>query len=146
MAAARQGLPVRLDRAPQRGAAFALTRASRRDRTRSIGSRSRARGLTLIFEHPPLSLRCEFLPEWNSIATFWPSIKPASFRPWRNLSARSSDQSGDLLSRNPITGIAGGCARAASGHAAAAPSSDMNERRFIIRSPRLRARAGYLAR
>jgi phosphohistidine phosphatase SixA len=44
MAAARQGLPVRLDRAPQRGAAFALTRASRRARTRSIGSRSRARG------------------------------------------------------------------------------------------------------
>src|SRR5262245_40857901 len=44
MAAARQGLPVRLDRAPQRGAAFALTRASRRARTRSIGSRSRATG------------------------------------------------------------------------------------------------------
>jgi hypothetical protein len=42
MAAARQGLPVRLDRAPQRGAAFAITRASRRARTRSIGSRSRA--------------------------------------------------------------------------------------------------------
>src|SRR5262245_11452878 len=53
MAAARQGLPVRLDRAPQRGAAFALTRASRRARTRSIGSRSRARGLSLIFENPP---------------------------------------------------------------------------------------------
>jgi hypothetical protein len=30
MAAARQGLPVRLDRAPQREAAFAITRASRR--------------------------------------------------------------------------------------------------------------------
>src|SRR5215475_9576598 len=44
MAAARQGLPVRLDRAPRRGAAFALTRASRRARTRSIGSRSRATG------------------------------------------------------------------------------------------------------
>jgi hypothetical protein len=43
--AARQGLPVRLDRAPQRGAAFAITRASRRARPRSIGSRSRARGL-----------------------------------------------------------------------------------------------------
>jgi putative ABC transport system substrate-binding protein len=42
MAAARPGLPVRLDRAPQRGAAFAITRASRRARTRSIGSRSRA--------------------------------------------------------------------------------------------------------
>src|SRR5215472_11331191 len=47
MAAALQGLPVRLDRAPQRGAAFALTRASRRARTRSIGSRSRARGFAL---------------------------------------------------------------------------------------------------
>src|SRR5215813_13162008 len=51
MAAPRQGLPVRLDRAPQRGAVFALTRASRRARTRSIGSRSRARGLSLIFDH-----------------------------------------------------------------------------------------------
>src|SRR6266516_2442779 len=53
MAAARQGLPVRLDRAPQRGAAFAITRASRRARTRSIGSRSRAKGSSLIFDHPP---------------------------------------------------------------------------------------------
>jgi hypothetical protein len=53
MAAARQGLPVRLDRAPQRGAAFAVTSASRRARMRSIGSRSRARGSSLIFDHPP---------------------------------------------------------------------------------------------
>src|SRR5213078_2326867 len=53
MAAARQGLPVRLDRAPQRGAAFALTRASRRARARSIGSGSRTRASSLIFEHPP---------------------------------------------------------------------------------------------
>src|SRR5262249_2600201 len=53
MATARHGLPVRLDRAPQRGAAFAITRASRRARTRSIGSRSRARGSSLIFDHPP---------------------------------------------------------------------------------------------
>src|SRR5215468_10396424 len=38
---------------------------------------------------------------------------------------------------------AGSCARAASGHAAAAPpSSVMNSRRFI-RSPRRRARAAY---
>src|SRR5262250_2441332 len=51
MAAPRQGLPVRLDRAPQRGAAFAITRASRRAPTRSIGSR--ARGSSLIFDHPP---------------------------------------------------------------------------------------------
>src|SRR5438309_2697817 len=53
MAAPRQGLPVRLDRAPQRGAAFALTRASRRARMRSIGSRSRASGSSLIFDRPP---------------------------------------------------------------------------------------------
>src|SRR5438132_1740636 len=41
MAAPRQGLPVRLERAPHRGAAFALNNASKRARTRSIGSRSR---------------------------------------------------------------------------------------------------------
>src|SRR5262249_6482554 len=41
MAAPRQGLPVRLERAPHRGAAFALSNASERARTRSIGSRSR---------------------------------------------------------------------------------------------------------
>ena len=33
--------------------------------------------------------------------------------------------------RKPITGIAGCCARAASGHAAAPPSSVMNSRRFM---------------
>jgi hypothetical protein len=31
--------------------------------------------------------------------------------------------SGDLVSRNPITGVAGCCARATSGHVAAAPPS-----------------------
>ena len=37
-----------------------------------------------------------------------------------------------VLLRNPITGIAGCCARAASGHAAAAPpSSAMNSRRLM---------------
>jgi hypothetical protein len=41
LAAPRQGLPVRLERAPHRGAAFALSNASKRARTRSIGSRSR---------------------------------------------------------------------------------------------------------
>src|SRR5262245_30680575 len=51
MAAARQGFPVRLDRAPQRGAAFALASASRRAWTRSIGSRST--GSSLIFDRPP---------------------------------------------------------------------------------------------
>jgi hypothetical protein len=38
--------------------------------------------------------------------------------------------SGDVGPSTPITGIGGCCARAASGHAAAAPpSSDMNSRR-----------------
>src|SRR5215510_12680639 len=53
MAAPWQGLPVRLERAPHRGAAFALSNASKRARTRSIGSRSRATGSSLIFDHPP---------------------------------------------------------------------------------------------
>src|SRR6476619_108376 len=57
MAAPWQGLPVRLDRAPQRGAAFALTSASRRARRRSIASRSRTRGSSLIFDHPPAAAR-----------------------------------------------------------------------------------------
>jgi hypothetical protein len=40
---------------------------------------------------------------------------------------------GDLASSSPITGIAGCCALAASGHAAAVPpSSVMNSRRFIV--------------
>jgi hypothetical protein len=47
-----------------------------------------------------------------------------------------------VLLRKPTTGIAGCCARAASGHAVAPPSSVMNSRRFIfalIQSPRRRA-------
>src|SRR5262249_10075862 len=65
MAAPRQGLPVRLERAPHRGAAFALSNASKRARTRSI--RSRSRGSLFIvsriqgvhcsfFDPPPPSL------------------------------------------------------------------------------------------
>jgi hypothetical protein len=40
--------------------------------------------------------------------------------------------SGDAPCRNPITGIVGCCARAASGHAAALPSSVMNWRRLTL--------------
>ena len=57
-----------------------------------------------------------------------------------------TDSSSDRPLKNPITGIAGCCARAASGQAAAAPpSSVMNSRRFI-RSPRRRGRAASAAR
>src|SRR5215468_4009066 len=40
---------------------------------------------------------------------------------------------GDRVDMKPITGIAGCCARAASGHAVAPPSSDMKVRRLIGR-------------
>src|SRR5262249_22838572 len=45
--------------------------------------------------------------------------------------------SSDVLLRNPTTGIVPCCAPAASGHAAATPTSVMNSRRFT-RSPRRR--------
>src|SRR6516164_4345000 len=40
--------------------------------------------------------------------------------------------SSDVLFRNPTTGIAACCARAASGHTAAPPTSVMNARRLIV--------------
>src|SRR5262245_2519637 len=47
--------------------------------------------------------------------------------------------SSDVLLRNPITGVAGCCARAANGHAAALPSNVMNSRRLMRALVRLRA-------
>jgi hypothetical protein len=41
----------------------------------------------------------------------WPSTYPASFSPWRNARRRIVYASGDALLRNPITFIAGCCAR-----------------------------------
>src|SRR5262249_46008151 len=67
MAAPWQGLPVRLERAPHRGAAFALSNASKRARPRPIGSRSR--GSLFIFRSSPavappgLSLPTRFFPK-----------------------------------------------------------------------------------
>src|SRR5262249_41990857 len=61
----------------------------------------------------------------------WESYKKTGLRA-DNVCCPSIYPSGVWLSRNPITGIAACCARAASGHAAAAPpSSDMNARRFM---------------
>ena len=51
-----------------------------------------------------------------------------------------------LALRKPITGIAGCCARAASGQAAAAPPSSVMNSRRLIRSPRRRGRAASAAR
>src|SRR6266545_6265288 len=51
---------------------------------------------------------------------------------------RSENTSGDVGPRNPITGIVGCCARAASGHVAAVPpSSVMNSRRLIWSNDRI---------
>src|SRR5262245_12911373 len=58
--------------------------------------------------------------------------------------ARARSASAELL-RNPITGIAGCCARAASGHAAAVPPSSVMNVRRLIRSPRRRGRAATAA-
>jgi hypothetical protein len=60
-----------------------------------------------------------------------PRHSQVSFMPWWNAVTRSNAGS-DASRRNPITGMAGCCARAASGQAAAAPPrSVMNSRRFI---------------
>jgi integrase len=65
-------------------------------------------------------------------------------RDWyRNADTRIARLSGDVGSRNPTTGTAPCCARAASGHAAAPPTSIMKSRRRITRSPRRRARAAW---
>src|SRR5262245_49848603 len=70
-----------------------------------------------------------FSAERYSISTFWPSMKPASLRPWPNAAVRCVASASEVLRTNPITGIADCCARAASGQAAAPPSSVMNWRR-----------------
>src|SRR5262245_20735573 len=74
-----------------------------------------------------------------------PSDITLPHRPRWNARSRSPKVSNEALLRNPITGIAGCCARAASGHAAAPPSSVMNSRRLITRSPRRRGRAASAA-
>ena len=63
--------------------------------------------------------------------------------PWRKAVTRCGTSESDVLRKKPTNATAGCCARAASGHAAAAPpSSVMNSRRFI-RSPRRRGRAAW---
>src|SRR5262245_17227580 len=53
-----------------------------------------------------------------SIATFWPSINAASFKPRWNAATVCPESRADLLLRNPMTGTTD-CARAASGRSAA---------------------------
>src|SRR2546422_4154247 len=52
----------------------------------------------------------------------------------------------DALLRNPITGVAGCCARAASGHAATAPPRGAMNARRLTRSPHRQWRAAWAER
>jgi hypothetical protein len=61
---------------------------------------------------------------------YW-QMNPSSFGPWRKAARRIAIAFGDLLSRNPTTGIAACCARTASGHAAALPKTPRNSRRLM---------------
>src|SRR5262245_28402535 len=53
----------------------------------------------------------------------------------RNAATRCAESSGERALMNPITGIAGCCARAASGHAAAAPPMSVMNSRRLMRCP-----------
>ena len=83
--------------------------------------------------------------ELHRIATRREQYGKRSARPLRNAVMLGRELPGDLPLTNPITGIAGCCPRAASGHAATAPlRSVMNSRRFN-RSPRRLVRAATAA-
>src|SRR6516225_8106061 len=79
------------------------------------------------------------------MATFWPSTNPASFRPCANAVARSSELAAVVLRRNPITGTADFCARAASGHATTALLKSLVNSRRLMASPAPRTTSGKKA-
>src|SRR6516225_9636471 len=71
-------------------------------------------------------------PQRNAIATFLPSMYPASFRPSRNAASMGTSLSGDRALKYPISGIPGCCARPANGHKTAAPPTrPINSRRLM---------------
>ncbi len=72
-----------------------------------------------------------------SITTLRPSTKPASPRPRLSAATMCSNDADGVLRRRPTTGMPACCARAASGHAAAPPMSEMNSR-LLNRSNRIR--------
>jgi hypothetical protein len=87
-------------------------------------------------------------PQRYSIMMLRPSIQPSSPRRCANAALHGIVVEAVAAPRNPTVGsFPGRCwALAASGHAAAAPpSSVMNLRRLIIRSPRRRGRAASAA-
>ena len=86
-------------------------------------------------------------PQRRSMRTLRPTAQPASCSPCRNAARRacpSASSAARFMSTPMRLTFSRDCARAASGHAAAPPSSVMNSRRLtlpLIRSPRRRGRA-----
>jgi hypothetical protein len=93
------------------------------------------------------------------ISRLRPSSYPVSLKPRRNAATRCPIVSGEVGLKKPITRVPGctlesprwplaslaSAARAASGHAAAAPPSSAMKSRRLIRSPRRQARASLAA-
>jgi hypothetical protein len=75
-----------------------------------------------------------------SIATFWPSTYPVSPRLRRKTARFAAKESGEPALRYPTTGIVGCCARAASGHVAAALPSRVTKSRRLMCSPQAEGR------
>jgi hypothetical protein len=126
--ASAEGDPVALaeKRPTQSGATDEATRRTKGGCKPDVGQGMRGACLswTTIWEGAASSHR-------YTISTFWPSIKPVSLRPCRNKAAINSPASGEPVPRYPITGTAGCCPRAATGHTAAPPSPAINSRRRI---------------
>src|SRR5262245_5911297 len=117
----------------------------RRERPRRRAADERDELASSWVEHGLLpGTRCASLPQAQD-APEAPAGQPISLRPLRKAATRDADASREPGLTRPMTGTAGCCARAATGHAAAPPSSVMNSRRFI-RSPRRRWRAVLAAR
>ena len=73
-------------------------------------------------------------PQRASICRLRPSIQPNCCSPWRSAAKRAcaSGSSGAEPESTPTRRMRSPCcARTASGHAAAPPTSDMNSRRFV---------------
>jgi hypothetical protein len=82
----------------------------------------------------------------SSNATFWPSIQPSSLRPCRNSASMGASVATERGDKRPIRAtLFGCCARAASGHATAAPPRSVMKSRRFIQSPRRRARQAAAA-
>jgi hypothetical protein len=97
---------------------------------------TRSNSLSSILTESPVCRACTFpFAQRNSIVTFWPSTKPASFNPRRNAANWKAAWLSDRALRYPIMGVTIGCAQAPSGEPAAPATSGMTSRRLMCRWP-----------